>query len=117
VEQVVLDLHLEAVRRFHALGGVLALGNDFGGVPSVAAGMPLVEMRMLLAAGLTPLEVLEASTRHAAAACGQASSLGTLEAGKLADITIVNGDPLADLAAMDSVIAVVKGGEVAFRAP
>jgi enamidase len=117
VEQIVLDLHLEAVRRFHALGGVLALGNDFGGVPSVAAGMPLVEMRMLLAAGLTPMEVLEASTRHAAAACGQANSLGTLEAGKLADIIIVNGDPLADLAAMDSVIAVVKGGEVAFRAP
>lgn len=117
VEQIVLDLHLEAVRRFHALGGVLALGNDFGGVPSVAAGMPLVEMKMLLAAGLTPTEVLEASTRNAAAACGQASSLGTLEAGKLADIIIVNGDPLADLAAMDSVIAVVKGGEVAFRAP
>ena len=117
VEQISLDLHLEAVRRFHALGGVLALGNDFGGVPSVAAGMPLAEMKMLLAAGLTPMEVLEASTRHAAAACGQASSLGTLEAGKLADIIIVNGDPLADLAAMDSVIAVIKGGEVAFRAP
>ena len=117
VDQVVLDLYLEAVRRFHALGGVLALGNDFGGVPNVAAGMPLVEMQMLLAAGLTPMEVLEAGTRHAAAACGQASSLGTLEAGKLADIIIVNGDPLADLAAMDRVIAVVKGGEVAFRAP
>jgi imidazolonepropionase-like amidohydrolase len=116
LEQVVLDLHLEAVRRFHALGGVLALGNDFGGVPNVAAGMPLMEMKMLLAAGLTPMEVLEAGTRHAAAVCGQASSLGTLEAGKLADIIIVKGDPLVDLSAMDSVIAVVKGGEVAFRA-
>ncbi len=116
VEQVVLDLHLEAVRRFHALGGVVALGNDFGGVPSVAAGMPLVEMKMLQAAGLTPMEVLEASTRHAAAACGQAGTLGTLEVGKLADIIIVNGDPLVDLAAMDSVIAVVKGGTLAYRA-
>jgi len=117
VEQISLDLHLEAVRRFHALGGVLGLGNDFGGVPSAQAGMPLVEMQMLLAAGLTPMEILEASTRHAAAACGQAGSLGTLEAGKLADIIIVKGDPLADLAAMDGVIAVIKGGEVAFRAP
>lgn len=116
VEQIVLDLHLEAVRRFHALGGVVALGNDFGGVPNVAAGMPLMEMKILLAAGLTPLEVLEASTRHAATACGQASRLGTLQAGQLADIIIVNGDPLADLSAMDSVITVVKGGEVAFRA-
>jgi imidazolonepropionase-like amidohydrolase len=116
LEQVVLDLHFEAVRRFHALGGVVALGNDFGGVERVAAGMPLVEMQMLLAAGLTPMEVLEASTRNAAAVCGQASKLGSLEAGKLADIIVVNGDPLADLAVMDSVIAVVKGGVLAYRA-
>jgi cytosine/adenosine deaminase-related metal-dependent hydrolase len=68
------------------------------------------------AAGRTPMEVLEASTQHAAAVCGQASTLGTLEVGKLADIIIVNGDPLADLAAMDSVIAVVKGGTLAYRA-
>jgi imidazolonepropionase-like amidohydrolase len=116
LEQVVLDLHLEAAHRFHALGGVIALGNDFGGAARVAEGMPLVEMKMLLAAGLTPMEVLEASTRNAAAVCGQAGDLGTLEAGKLADIVVVNGDPLADIAAMDNVIAVVKGGEVAFRA-
>lgn len=117
LEQVVLNVHLEAVRRFHALGGVIALGNDFGGVPDVAEGMPLVEMKMLQAAGLTPMEVLEASTRNAAAACGQAGVLGTLEVGKLADIIIVKGDPLADISAMDNVIAVLKGGEVAFLAP
>jgi imidazolonepropionase-like amidohydrolase len=117
LEDVVLNLHFEAVRRFHGLGGVIALGNDFGGAPRVAEGMPVVEMKMLVAAGLTPMEVLEASTRNAAAVCGQAGNLGTLEPGKLADIIVVNGDPLADIAAMDNVIAVVKGGEVAFRAP
>jgi imidazolonepropionase-like amidohydrolase len=47
---------------------------------------------------------------------GRASTLGILEVGKLADIIIVNGDPLADLAAMDSVIAAVKGGRLACRA-
>jgi imidazolonepropionase-like amidohydrolase len=116
VEQVVIDLHLEAVRRFHALGGTVALGNDFGGVPRVARGMPLVEMRLLLTAGLTPMEVIEASTRHAAVVCGQGADLGTLEPGKLADIIVVAGDPLTDLNAMDSVIAVVKGGTLAYRA-
>jgi len=115
VEQIVVDVHLEAARRFHALGGILALGNDFGGVPHVAEGMPMVEMRLLHAAGLTPMEVLEASTRHAAAACGLGADLGTLETGKLADIIVVAGDPLADLGAMDSVIAVVKGGTLAYR--
>jgi len=116
VEQVVIDLHLEAVRRFHLLGGILALGDDFGGVPRVAQGMPLAEMRLLLAAGLTPMEVLEASTRHAAAVCGQGADLGTLEPGKLADIIIVAGDPLTDLGVMDSVIAVLSGGTLAYRA-
>jgi enamidase len=77
--------------------------------------MPLVEMRLLRAAGLTPMEVIEASTRHAAAVCGQGADLGTLEPGKLADIVIVAGDPLTDLAAMDSVIAVIKGGTLAYR--
>jgi imidazolonepropionase-like amidohydrolase len=115
VEQAVLDVSLEAVRRFRALGGILAVGNDFGGVERVAPGMPLAEMRMLLAAGLTPMEVLEAATRHAAVVCGLGDSVGSLEAGKLADIIVVSGNPLDDLAAMDKVVAVVKGGEVAFR--
>ncbi len=114
VEQIVVDVHVEAARRFHALGGTLALGNDFGGVPHVAPGMPLVEMELFLAAGLTPMQVIEASTRHAAFVCGHGGSLGTLEPGKLADIVILAGDPLTNLAAMDSVIAVIKGGELAY---
>jgi enamidase len=114
IEQIVVDVHVEAARRFHALGGILALGNDFGGVPHVQPGMPLVEMELLLAAGLTPMEVIEASTRHAATVCGHGGSLGTLEPGKLADIIVVNGDPLADLAAMDRVTIVIKGGELAY---
>jgi imidazolonepropionase-like amidohydrolase len=114
VEQIVVDVHVEAVRRFHALGGVLALGNDYGAIPAVELGMPLTEMKLLLAAGLTPLEVIEASTRSAAYVCGQSDSLGTLEPGKLADIIIVDGDPLAGLEAMNRVVAVIKGGELAY---
>lgn len=117
IEQIVVDVHVEAARRFHALGGVMALGNDFGGVPHVQPGMPLVEMKLLAASGLTPLEVIEASTSHAATVCGQKDNLGTLEPGKLADVIIVSGDPLTDLTAMDSVIAVIKSGELAYLHP
>lgn len=113
VEQIVVDVHVEAVHRFHALGGMIAVGNDYGANPEVESGMPLTEMKLLLAAGLTPLEVIEAGTRHAAFVCGQGGTLGTLEPGKLADLIIVDGDPLSDLEAMDRVVAVVKGGEVA----
>ncbi len=75
-----------------------------------------MEMELLLAAGLTPTEVIEASTSHAATVCGHGGDLGSLEVGKLADIVIVNGDPLTNLGAMDSVVAVIKGGAVAYRA-
>lgn len=46
----------------------------------------------------------------------KAKELGTVEPGKLADIVIVKGDPLATLEALENVVFVVKGGEVAFRA-
>ncbi|MEJ2217328.1 MAG: amidohydrolase family protein, partial [Gemmatimonadota bacterium] len=81
----------------------------------VEAGMPLLEMELLHAAGLTPMEVIEAGTRHAAFVCGQQDDIGTLEPGKLADIIIVDGDPLADLSTMDRVVAVIKGGQLAYR--
>jgi imidazolonepropionase-like amidohydrolase len=76
--------------------------------------MPLNEMEMLLAAGLTPMEIIEAGTRIAAAACGQGDSLGTLEPGKLADVIVVDGDPLEDLAVMEDVVLVILGGEIGF---
>jgi imidazolonepropionase-like amidohydrolase len=112
VEQLVVDVHVEAVRRFHALGGAIALGNDYGGLPHVELGMPLTEMKLLSEAGLTPMEVIEASTRTAAFVCGQGERLGTLEPGKLADIIVVDGNPLTDLGAMDAVLSVIKGGEL-----
>jgi imidazolonepropionase-like amidohydrolase len=117
IEQTVMDVKLEAIRRFHALGGTIALGNDFGGVPHVQQGMPVLEMVLLHAAGLTPTEVIQASTSGAATVCGHGEDLGSLEVGKLADIVIVRGDPLTDLSVMDSVVAVIKGGELAYRAP
>jgi imidazolonepropionase-like amidohydrolase len=113
VEQIVIDVHVEAVGRFHALGGVVALGNDYGAGVGTRLGMPLTEMNLLLAAGLSSMEVIEAGTRHAAFVCGIEDRLGTLEAGKLADIIVVDGDPLSDLEAMERVVAVIKGGRVA----
>jgi len=76
--------------------------------------MPLREMELLLAAGLTPMEVIEAATRHSAYVCGQGEVLGTLEPGKLADLIVLDGNPLQDIAVMDQVIFVVKSGEIVF---
>ncbi|UCH63700.1 MAG: amidohydrolase family protein, partial [Fidelibacterota bacterium] len=114
IEQIVIDVHLETVRRFHALGGRVALGNDYANV-GIEAGMPIMEMTLLAEAGLAPLAVIEGSTREAAVVCGQGETLGTLEPGKLADVIVVAGDPLQDIQAMREVVVVIKGGELVYK--
>jgi imidazolonepropionase-like amidohydrolase len=108
---VVIQAVLNVVRFFHDSGGVIALGNDYGN-PGIKPGMPLREMGLLQSIGLSPMEVIVAATMRAAYVCGQDEELGTLEAGKLADIIVVDGNPLDDLEVMDSVLYVVKDGEV-----
>ena len=109
----------EAVRRFHALGGVVALGNDYGGIPDVQQGMPMTEMGLLLAAGLTPMEVIEAGTRHAAFVCGQGDMLGTLEPGKLADIVVLSENIMTvpeDEILQARVLYTIVGGKMVYNA-
>jgi imidazolonepropionase-like amidohydrolase len=113
-ERFGLEIILRIVGIFNEMGGDVGLGTDFNIGSSIEAGMPIGEMEMLLAAGLTPMEIIEAGTRNAAVACGQVDSLGTLEQGKLADVIVVDGNPLEDLMTMDRVILVIKNGEVAF---
>jgi len=55
-------------------------------------------------------------TKNAATATMHGSEIGTLEPGKLADIVIVDGDPLRDSGALQHVVTTIKGGEVMFEA-
>jgi imidazolonepropionase-like amidohydrolase len=108
VARVVMDIP----RRFHDLGGVVAVGNDFND-RATKERLPLLEMEMLLAAGLSPMDVIVAATKNSATVCGQGEALGTLEAGKLADLLVLAGDPLTDLVeAVQRVAVVVRGGVV-----
>ena len=62
--------------------------------------------------GLTPLDALVAATQGSAAVMGRNAELGTLEPGKLADMVILNGDPLADIRNTRRIFRVVKGGVI-----
>jgi imidazolonepropionase-like amidohydrolase len=110
-DKAVADAVLTVVGFYHSAGGTIALGNDYGN-SGVEPGMPLDEMKFLLLVGLSHMEVLVASTQNAALVCGQGDELGTLERGKLADLVIVDGDPLADISVMDSILYVIKDGEI-----
>ena len=89
-------------------GGLVAAGS---GSPSVPYGLGVhLEMALLADAGIAADQVLRIATAGNALALGLDRQLGTLEAGKLADFIIVEGNPLRDIAAALDVVAVVKGG-------
>ena len=67
-------------------------------------------MEAMQAAGMTPMEVLVASTRGGSLALGREKEVGTVEKGKLADLLVLGGDPTKDIANVRKVKAVVRGG-------
>lgn len=100
------------VRRVHRQGGRLLVGTD-SPVKYVAPGYAVHREMLLLAdCGLTPTEVLQAATRDAAEALHKQLDLGTVEVGKLADLVLVNGNPLKDLSSTRNVRWVVLNGRL-----
>jgi len=97
---------------FVEAGGEVALGTDYAGAPNIDfdLGMPIHEIEWLQEAGMTPLQIIVAATRNGARSCNMESELGTLEAGKLADVLVVDGDPLADVQALTSARLVLREG-------
>jgi imidazolonepropionase-like amidohydrolase len=96
---------------FHEAGGTIALGTDFNGytIP-FDKGFPITEARLLMEAGLSAMEVIVAGTRNAALVSGRLGDLGTIEAGKTADMLVVADDPLEHIGALEHPTLVIKGG-------
>ncbi|MEK6256819.1 MAG: amidohydrolase family protein, partial [Chloroflexota bacterium] len=101
----------EDVRRLLDAGGIIAMGSDAIGAFQQAS-LPFIEMNIMIEAGMTPMEVIIAATANSAEVVGLGDLVGTLEIGKMADIIVINGDPLTDFSVMPDVIIVIKGGEV-----
>jgi imidazolonepropionase-like amidohydrolase len=66
----------------------------------------------MLEAAMTPSQIIVAATQNAAHVCGLENELGTLEAGKLADVLVVNGNPLQDVQALTNVQLVIHNGAI-----
>lgn len=109
-------LELEDVRLANEAGVVLLAGTDVG-VPFQVPGISLhVELERLVEAGLTPLEALQTATLNPARVLDLDDSLGTVEAGKLADLVLLDADPLADISNTQRIRAVVADGRLYRRA-
>ncbi|MDJ0781366.1 MAG: amidohydrolase family protein [Desulfosarcinaceae bacterium] len=102
---------VENLARFVQAGGEVALGTDYAGAPvPFELGMPLAEIRLMAAAGMTPAQILVAGTRNAARACNLAQTLGTLVADRAADLLVVDGNPLANLENLGRIRLAMRRG-------
>lgn len=99
---------LAAVRR---AGIPIVMGTDAGNPFTLHGPAVYAEMEAMQRFGLTPMEVITASTRNGALAMGRGADFGTVEPGKLADLLIVGADPTRDVANLRRVRWVVRGGE------
>ena len=97
--------------RLAVAGGVkIALGTDAGVDPH---GQNAREFELLVkVGGMTPLQAIQAGTMNAATLLGMEHDVGSVEAGKYADLVAVHGDPLADITVLQHPAFVMKGGEV-----
>ena len=106
------DEHRRSLELAMEAGIPIAMGTDAGGY---GHGHAPTELRLLVEAGMTPMQAIVASTSVAAACCGLDADIGTLQPGKYADLLLVDGDPLRDigvLARKESISLVMKGGQI-----
>ncbi|WP_328429494.1 amidohydrolase family protein [Streptomyces sp. NBC_00443] len=103
-----LGREMDIYRRVLAHGGLIALGTD---QPIVPVGLHLhLALRALHRAGMSPAEALRTATLLPARVFGADADLGTVEEGKLADLTVVDGDPFTDFATLIRTVAALRGG-------
>lgn len=113
--QALVENHAASIRRALEIGVKVVAGTDAGGHGHPAnAG----ELDCLVRAGMTPMQAIQAGTGWAAECLGWEDELGTIAAGKLADLVVVKGDPLAEITVLrepQNIALVLKGGEIAVK--
>lgn len=98
-------------KAFYDAGGLLTLGTDNPSTGEFIAGFSAHrELHTLVLAGIPPAAALKIATINGARAMGVSDKLGTLEAGKLADLVVIDGNPLTDIKNTRNVQMVMKSG-------
>lgn len=108
----VIVAHRESISRAYEAGVKIAMGTDSAVTPH---GQNLRELGLLVEIGMTPMEAIIATTLTAAECLGWEDRLGTIEAGKLADLVICRGNPLDDIHILedhDNICLVMQDGRI-----
>ena len=100
----------QVIRLAHELGVQIASGFDADSPQT--QGKNANELVALTVVGMTPLQAIQAATVKASELIGWQDRIGTIEAGKFADLIAVDGDPISDITTLERVKFVMKGGKV-----
>jgi len=100
------------LKRVADAGITIAMGTDAGNPLTLHGASVYAEMEAMQAAGLSPMQVLVASTRGAAQAMGREAEFGTIEKGRWADLVVLDADPTATIANFRRIRQVIRGGIV-----
>jgi len=102
----------KSASQFIDAGAYMGVGTDAASPLNMHTEAMWREMSALVDSGMTPIQVISAATKTNAEILGRFDQLGTIEPGKLADIIVVDGNPLANIDAMQNVEIVIKDGGV-----
>ncbi|MGA9362943.1 MAG: amidohydrolase family protein, partial [Bacteroidota bacterium] len=105
-----IDIEKRAVGKGVKAGAKIAFGTDVGGFPWTENQAK--EFKLMVDAGLTPMQAIKAATMVASEMLGMQDKLGSIEPGKFADIVAVPGEPLSDVTVLEHVGFVMKEGKV-----
>ena len=104
----------EVVRQMHTAGVTLIAGTDIAG-PRIPGFSLHEELALLVQCGLTPMQALQAATSAPAGVLNKSKDLGTIEVGKLADMILLDANPLDDIHNTQRIRAVIVGGKLMNR--
>jgi imidazolonepropionase-like amidohydrolase len=115
----VWEATIKNIARLHNEGLTIASATDFCGSPLLKMGTNAMELELLVKyCGFKPMDTIVAATQNGAKACGLENEIGTVEKGKLADIIVVDGDPLKDLKILqdkNNIKMVMKEGKIEIK--
>ncbi len=100
----------KSARQFIEAGAYMGVGTDAASPMNFHTEAMWFEMSALVELGMTPIQVISAATKTGAEILGKSAELGTIEPGKLADLLIVDGNPLDEIKLMKRVLVTIRDG-------
>ncbi|MFB3112130.1 MAG: amidohydrolase family protein, partial [Gemmatimonadales bacterium] len=103
--KVMTPVAQENLRQINEAGGIIVLGSDQSSGPSSHR-----ELELMVAGGISPLDAIRIATLNAAIFLGKERELRSIEEGKLADMVLLNANPLDDISNTQEIEGVIKAG-------